>query len=120
MKITLVAGCMVLLLAAFTSAAHNEREIGEGKVQNLSARNDETGQHPGTAEVAGPAQVVCTSAVSDVKTPSPKPSCNISGPGLPGNVNVGDKVLESGSGNIVLTCNGQGTVVTCSATITEQ
>jgi hypothetical protein len=90
-----------------------------GRSQTISARNDNTGQHPGTAAVRSPATITCVSAGSDIFNPQPRPSCFITAPGFSGDVQVNGRVGSSGPGTVTLNCNGQGNVLTCSASIQE-
>ena len=85
--------------------------------QTISASSDQTGQHPGTAAIAGPARVTCVSATSDIPNPQPRPSCNITAPGFGGDVKVGSTIGASGAGTVTLTCNGQGNRLACTARI---
>lgn len=101
----------VCLLAAMTMAAKPP--------QNISARLDNTGQHPGTAAISGPARITCTNATSDIPRPDPRPSCSISAPGYNGDVQRGQTVGAGGAGTVTLNCNGQGNRLTCSARVQE-
>lgn len=82
--------------------------------QSISATQDKTGQHPGTAAIGGPALITCTNAVGN---PGTQASCNITAPGFGGPVAKGKTVGASGAGTVILTCNGTGTYLSCSANI---
>ena len=109
----------VLMASAFAQNAHesSDKKAKNAGGQTISASSDQTGQHPGTAAVPGPASVTCTSAASDIPNPQPRPSCNIVAPGSPGDVPVGTTIGTSGAGTVSLTCNGQGNRLNCSARI---
>jgi len=113
--------CIILWLALSVSFASAQSEKAPEKSAKaatvISARTDKTGQHPGTAPVGGPSTVTCTSATSDIPRPQPPPSCFIVAPGFSGNLNRGQSAGTSGAGTVTLTCNGQGNILTCSATV---
>ena len=112
-------------LMACTSVARSDDNVTSKAVvktnvqpaQVISATLDKTGQHPGTAPVKGPATVTCTKAVSDIPRPQPIPSCSIVAPGYSGQLNKGQSAGTSGAGTVTLNCNGQGNVLSCSATV---
>jgi hypothetical protein len=109
----LVIGLILLVSAG----AQENKKNATAKSQVISARTDQTGQHPGTAAISGPAKITCTSANSNTQNPQPKPSCFVQAPGFTGNLNVSQSAGASGAGTVILNCNGQGDVLTCSARI---
>ena len=87
--------------------------------RTITAKVDKTGQHPGSAPIVGSATVTCVSATSDTPKPQTPPSCLNSAPGLNMQLNKGQSGGTSGAGTVVLNCNGQGKLLTCSATVAE-
>ena len=85
--------------------------------RTISASTDASGSHPGSADIPGPVMVTCVSATDDTGTATP-PACVISAPGTSGVVKIGDKVAATAAGNVVLTCQGKGTLA-CTAQIEE-
>ena len=85
--------------------------------RTISASTDASGSHPGSADIPGPVMVTCVSATDDTGTVTP-PACVINAPGTSGVVKIGDKVAATAAGNIVLTCQGKGTLA-CTAQIEE-
>jgi len=85
--------------------------------RTISASTDASGSHPGSADIPGPVMVTCVSATDDTGTVTP-PACVISAPGTSGVVKIGDKVAATAAGNVVLTCQGKGTLA-CTAQIEE-
>jgi hypothetical protein len=85
--------------------------------RNISASSDASGSHPSSAKITGPVMVTCVSAIDDTGTATP-PACVVDAPGASGVVKIGDKVAVTGAGNVVLTCQGKGTL-TCTAKIEE-
>lgn len=114
---------LILLVAAsvFGQSPTKNKKTGSkpSSPQTISARTDRTGQHPGTAAIRGPATITCTSASSDIPNPQPRPSCFVIAPGFTGDVQVNSRVGSSGAGTVTLNCNGQGNILTCSASIQE-
>lgn len=105
--------------AQSADAAPKKSTSVAGRTQTISARSDRTGQHPGTAAVGSPATITCVSAGSDIPNPQPRPSCFIIAPGFSGDVQVNSRIGSSGPGTVTLNCNGQGNILTCSASIQE-
>jgi len=85
--------------------------------RTISAKSDASGNHPASTKINGPVMVTCVSATDDTGTATP-PACVIDAPGASGVVKIGDKVALSAAGNVVLTCQGKGTL-TCTAKIEE-
>ena len=108
--ISIVAiSCLVVLSAC----DHKVREAS----RTISASADSTGSHPGDADVPGPVAVTCVSATDDTGIATP-PACIIDAPGTNGVVKIGDKVTVTGSGKVLLSCQGKGTLA-CTARIEE-
>jgi hypothetical protein len=111
---------VLTILVSIGFAQDPQQAAKDGKkapAQTISASSDQTGQHPGTAAIAGPARVTCASASSDIPNPQPRASCNITAPGFSGDVKVGSTIGASGAGTVTLTCNGQGNRLACTARI---
>jgi|HubBroStandDraft_6_1064221.scaffolds.fasta_scaffold365293_2 hypothetical protein len=87
-----------------------------GKVTSLQATSDQSGPHPATAEIAGPATIMCINATSETPNPPPLPNCRITAPGFSGVLNKGQTVDATGAGTVTLRCNGQG-YMRCNARI---
>jgi len=85
--------------------------------RTISASSDASGSHTGSAKITGPVIVTCVSATDDTGTATP-PACVVDAPGAGGVVKIGDKVTATGAGNVVLTCQGKGTLA-CTAKIEE-
>jgi hypothetical protein len=85
--------------------------------RTISASSDASGSHAGSAKITGPVIVTCVSATDDTGTATP-PACVVDAPGAGGAVKIGDKVTATGAGNVVLTCQGKGTLA-CTAKIEE-
>lgn len=107
----------ILVAIGFAQDAKQAAKDTKKAAQTVSASSDQTGQHPGTAAIAGPARVTCASASSDIPNPQPRPSCNITAPGFGGDVKVGSTIGAGGAGTVTLTCNGQGNRLACTARI---
>lgn len=116
LSLTIFLWCVICLVFAqdhSDSKAKAPRTSG----QTISARTDKTGQHPGTAAIKGPATIKCTSATSNIPRPQPPPSCYVTAPGYSGQLNKGQSAGASGAGTVTLICNGQGDILTCSASV---
>jgi len=85
--------------------------------RTISASSDASGSHAGSTKITGPVIVTCISATDDTGTATP-PACVVDAPGAGGVVKIGDKVTATGAGNVVLTCQGKGTLA-CTAKIEE-
>ena len=86
----------------------NAQRAPRAKVHALQATTDKTGEHPATAEIAGPATITCINAASETPNSQPPPSCNITAPGFKGIVKKGRTANATGAGTVTLTCSGQG------------
>jgi len=118
--LSLVVGMLGVSVNGQTADAKSKKSASAAsRSQTISARSDNTGQHPGTAAVGSPATITCVSAGSDIFNPQPRPSCFITAPGFSGDVQVNSRVGSRGPGTVTLNCNGQGNVLTCSASIQE-
>ncbi|MGA8143405.1 MAG: hypothetical protein WB987_05915 [Candidatus Acidiferrales bacterium] len=105
----------LLAVAVFTpTQSGNAQRAPRGKVTSLQATTDKAGQHPGSAEITGPATIMCVNAVSE--TPNVQPSCRITAPGFSGILNKGQTANATGAGTVTLKCNGQG-FMRCNARI---
>ena len=100
-------------LAVLSGCNHKARAA----LRTISASSDAAGSHPSSADIPGPVTVTCVSATDDTGTVTP-PACVINAPGTSGVVKIGDKVAATAAGNVVLTCQGKGTL-TCTARIEE-
>ena len=100
-------------LLALSGCNHKTRAAS----RTISASTDATGSHAGSTEITGPVSITCVSATDDTGTVTP-PACVINAPGTSGVVKIGDKVAVTSAGNIVLTCQGKGTLA-CTAQIEE-
>ena len=100
-------------LAVLSACNHKVR----AESRTISASSNASGSHTGSADIAGPVMVTCVSATDDTGTVTP-PACVIDAPGTSGVVKIGDKVAATAAGNVVLTCQGKGTL-TCTARIEE-
>jgi hypothetical protein len=97
-------------VAIFALAQQADAQRTRGpKVTSLSASIEKDGPHPDKAELAGPAPIMCISAISDLPK-SPTPSCHIVAPGFTGNLAAGKSANATEAGTVTLTCNGQGWV----------
>jgi hypothetical protein len=96
---------IALLTATYPGSA---QRAPRAKVRALQATTDKTGEHPATAEIAGPATITCINAASETPNSQPVPSCNITAPGFKGIVKKGGTVKATGAGTVTLTCSGQG------------
>lgn len=114
-RISLAALLAVAVFAMTFSA--NAQRANRGKVQSLQATTDNTGAHPATAAVAGPATLTCLNATSEDLNSKPVPSCHVVAPGFTGNLNKGQTVNLTKAGNVTLTCNGQGPMLRCTARV---
>ena len=85
--------------------------------RTISASSNASGSHTGSADVAGPVMVTCVSATDDAGSAIP-PACVIDAPGTHGVVKIGDKVAVAGAGEVLLSCQGKGTLH-CTAQIEE-
>ena len=103
---------VALLTMAYRGNAQRQRL---GKVHSLQATSDNRGAHPATAEITGPATLTCLNAVSEVANSKPVPSCHVVAPGFTGNLDIGKIVSLTGTGNVTLTCNGEGPMLRCAA-----
>jgi hypothetical protein len=100
--------CMTLVVAC-------NHKAKQSKI--IAASADSKGTHPANATVNGPVAVTCVSATDDSGNATP-PACVIEAPGTSGVVDVGHKVEIAGTGDVVLTCKGSGTL-NCTARIEE-
>ncbi len=107
----------VLMVAVFTLTYHvNAQRAPRGKVTSLQATSDKEGQHPASAEIAGPATVMCIAAFSETPNVQPPPNCHITAPGFNGILYKGQTANATGAGTVTLKCNGQGNL-RCNARI---
>jgi hypothetical protein len=100
---------MLSLLALAILALANEspaQRAPRGKVHALQATTDKAGVHPATADISGPATVMCINGVSE--TPNVTVSCYIAGPGFTGILQKGKTANLTAAGTVTLKCNGQG------------
>jgi hypothetical protein len=66
----------LLMVAIFTATYQgNAQRAPRGKVTSLQATSDKDGQHPATAEIAGPATIMCISVFSETPNVQPPPNC---------------------------------------------
>lgn len=103
--------CAAICLCAFIGRAEDKKAAAS--VQIIKATLDNSGQHPGTAAVQGPATVTCLSASGSGGT------CFIVGPGYSGQVAPNKQIGTSGAGTVTLNCNGTGNYLTCSAKVAQ-
>jgi hypothetical protein len=82
----------------------------------ITASFDTKGHHPATAAIKRAATILCASANSNQGSPA---ACYIVAPGVSRQVLKGQSVGASGAGTVTLTCDGQGTLVRCSANILD-
>ena len=108
---------LAVLLVALFAVAHtgHAQRTRLGKVQSLQATVDSGVPHPATAAITEPALLTCMNATSEVPNSKPAPSCHIVAPGFTGNLQKGGDVKLTASGNVTLTCNGQGPMLRSSA-----
>jgi hypothetical protein len=105
-----------MMLAAVLATAHQagaQRTRGP-MVTSLQATTDKGGAHPATAEIKGPAPIMCIGGVSE--TPHVVVSCSITAPGFKGILKKGEKANATGAGTVTLACNGAG-YMRCNARI---
>lgn len=109
---------LFLLAAAILATAYSgtAQRAPRGKVTSLQATSDQSGPHPASAEIAGPATIMCINAASESPNPPPLPNCHITAPGFNGTLNKGQSVDATGAGTVTLKCNGQG-YMRCNARI---
>jgi hypothetical protein len=119
MKIRTFPSVMPLLVGAilFLACSARAQRARLGKVQSLQATSDNAGQHPASANIAGPATITCLNAVSEVPNGKPTPSCRVTAPGFNGSLNIGQKISMTEAGTVTLTCNGQGPILRCTARV---
>lgn len=102
---------ILLLLAAalfgLTDQGNAQRQR-RGTVHPLQATSDKTGQHPASADIAGPFTITCVNAASETPNTQPPPSCRITAPGFDGILKKGETVKATGAGTVTLTCSGKG------------
>lgn len=110
---------MLLAVTSMFAIAHasNAQRARLGKVQSLQATTDNSGSHPATAAIAGPAKITCLNAVSEAPNSRPVPSCHVVAPGFTGNLAKGEAKDLTAAGNVTLTCNGQGAMLRCTARV---
>jgi hypothetical protein len=113
--------CAMLAVAALLSvgvAAHAQRSRNRGQVHNMSAWVDtNSGAHPDTFTITGPALITCVRATSEVPNSNPKPACRISANGFNGTMAPPDSNATLKAGDITLSCVGQGTILRCDARV---
>ena len=117
MRRSILLGITTVLIVTPIFAQSDTANKQKAAASTISASVDKTGQHPGTAPIAGPATIKCISATSNIPRPQPTPSCLINAPGYNGNLNPGQSAGASGAGTVVLNCNGQGDILRCSASV---
>jgi hypothetical protein len=96
---------LMVALLAIASGSPAQR-APRGKVHALQATTDKAGEHPATAEIPGPATVMCINGVSE--TPNVTVNCSITGPGFTGILTKGKSANLTAAGTVTLKCNGQG------------
>jgi hypothetical protein len=118
MKTRYAISILFLLASAILAAIFpvDAQRAPRGKVTSLQATSDQSGPHPASAEIAGPATIMCINATSETQNPSPLPNCHITAPGFNGILNKGQTVDATGAGTVTLKCNGQG-YMRCNARI---
>ena len=94
--------------------------VGAPRRQTITATQDSEGPHPATATIQSAAIITCDKAMSGTPDVQAPPACKITAPGFVGVVPVGNTVEGRDPGNVILTCVGGGTDLTCSATIQEK
>jgi hypothetical protein len=114
-----ISALPLLTLAQSGDGAQDRgKKVTKNAAQIIKATFDNTGQHPGTAAINGPARIVCLSATSDIPNSQPKPTCLVQAPGYYGNLNPPNgQAGATGAGTVILNCNGTGNYLTCSASI---
>ena len=116
--VSLAAIVTVLALSAAALVAHAQRSRNHGVVHNMSAWVDTTsGAHPDKFTVTGPALITCVRATSEVPNSDPKPACRISANGFNGTMAPPTSNATLKSGDITLSCVGQGTMLRCDARV---
>jgi hypothetical protein len=88
-----------------------------GKVQSLEATSDGSGSHPASAAIAALAKITCLNAMSEAPNSKPVLSCHVVARGFTGNLAKGESKGLATSGNVTLTCNGQGPRLRCTARV---
>ena len=102
-RLSLILGvCLVIVVGCQKSAPENAASVV------INATVDNTGQHPGTAAVAGPTKLTCLSASGK------DGRCYVVGPGVNNIIAPGAIVGTSGAGTVTLNCNGTGNFLQCS------
>jgi hypothetical protein len=118
MKMRYLLSVLFLVAAGILAATSpgDAQRAPRGKVTSLQATSDQSGPHPATAEIAGPATIMCINATSETQNPPPLPNCRITAPGFSGILNKGQTIDATGAGTVTLKCNGQG-YMRCNARI---
>jgi len=106
-----------IVVLSFLAILYGCNHQARASSRTISASSDASGSHAGSAKITGPVIVTCVSATDDTGTATP-PACVVDAPGAGGVVKIGDKVTATGAGNVVLTCQGKGTLA-CTAKIEE-
>jgi hypothetical protein len=114
-RISFVALVAVGVVAmAYSGSAQRARL---GKVTSLQATSDSSGVQPATAAITTPASITCLNATSEAANSRPVPSCHVVAPDFTGNLAKGESKNLTASGNVTLTCNGQGPKLRCAARV---
>ena len=79
----------------------------------VTATFDQSGHHPGSVQVTGPATVTCTDGVGGQGNPV---DCLVVSPGYVGEIKLHQSGKTTGAGTVLLTCSGQGR---CSASVVQ-
>ena len=95
--------CMLVVAAVMCLVGCTQKVTTSSS--SISATYDQTGEHPGTAQVTGVATVSCADATGSQGTPV---DCLILAPGYMGEVALHKSVQTTGGGTVQLSCSAQG------------
>ncbi|MGB9068414.1 MAG: hypothetical protein WCC21_07580 [Candidatus Acidiferrales bacterium] len=109
--------CLIALaVSASALASQAQRSRNRGQVHNMEATADNSGAHPNTFSLTGPALITCVRATSEVPNSNPAPACRISANGFNGTMTVNSNATLK-PGDITLSCIGQGAFLHCDARV---
>jgi len=107
-QIGLVLGlCVVVLVGCKKRENTQDSTTPAPAAVTIKATFDSTGQHPGTAAVAGPTKLTCLRA-SGING-----KCYVVAPGVNNIMAPGTTVGTGGPGTVTLNCNGTGNYLEC-------